>query len=87
MLLQIILQKNYLVNNMKYILRIIVSIPILCVEISMLILFTISFDYPLCTLLVIGDAIATITLLAYFEALVRELKEFVNIIVKDCYNE
>lgn len=63
---------------MKYILRVIASIPALCVGISMLFLFTLSFDYPLCILLVIGDAIGMMELLSHFEALVRELKEFIE---------
>lgn len=72
---------------MKYVLRIVASIPALCVGISMLFLFTMSFDYPLCIILVIGDVIAMMELLSHFEALVRELKEFIETMLEStlCY--
>ena len=74
---------------MKYILRIIASIPAICIGISMILLFTMSFDYPIFIILTIGDAIGMFIILLHFESIVKELKKFVSIMAKDtlCYDE
>ena len=63
---------------MKYIIRFFVSIPMICIGISSVFALIYAFEYPLFSLLAIGDLWGFIWISHYFELMVDETCDFLR---------
>ena len=63
---------------MKYIIRFIAAIPMLCVGLSMLFALIYAFEYPIFALLAIGNFWAFVWISYYYECIVDEICDFIK---------
>lgn len=65
---------------MKYIIRILASLPALCVGLTALFMFVMSFDYPLLIIPAILNGFAMGILLDNLECTIRGLRNFLSLL-------
>lgn len=65
---------------MKYILRLIVAIPAVCIAFSMVYALAFAIEYPVLVILAIGNFLGLVAYLSHFEILVSEMKDFVRVL-------
>ena len=65
---------------MKYIIRLLAAIPVMCMGISAVFAFAASFDYIACILLAIGDFLAMYIYLSNFELIVKDICDLFRVI-------
>ena len=66
---------------MKYIIRLLAALPALGVGISVIFFFVLSFDVPVLVILAALNSLALILLLYYYENIVSELINFIQILL------
>lgn len=67
----------------KFIIRLIAAIPALAALISTALSFCFSFEWPIAILLALGNSMAAILLLSNFENTVKQVKDFLKILVDE----
>lgn len=63
---------------MKYIIRLVATVPMIAAALSMLFSFIMAFDYPLLVLLAIGNFFALRVACTYYENTVDDIVEFLR---------
>lgn len=65
---------------MKYIIRLIATVPMVSAALSMIISLIVAFDYPVCVLLAIGNFFALRVTSMYYEDTVDDIVEFLRML-------
>lgn len=70
---------NYIIY-MKYIIRLIATVPMVSAALSMIISLIVAFDYPVCVLLAIGNFFAVQVACFHYEDTVHAISAFLRML-------
>lgn len=65
---------------MKYIIRLIATVPMVSAALSMIISLIVAFEYPVCALLTVGNFFALRVTCVYYEDTVDDIVEFLRML-------